>query len=76
MRRERARSASTTWCATPVGTLEKRLIPNEENGKGYATASYLSVTLSCDHRVVDGAVGARWLMHFKNLLEEPMTMLL
>ena len=36
----------------------------------------MSVTLSCDHRVVDGAVGAQWLSAFKNYLEKPLTMLL
>ena len=35
----------------------------------------MSVTLSCDHRVVDGAVGAQWLKEFKNFLEQPATML-
>lgn len=40
------------------------------------TAQVMSVTLSCDHRVVDGAVGAQWLSHFKQLLEKPHTMLL
>ena len=34
------------------------------------------VTLSCDHRVVDGAVGAKWLLAFKKYLERPATMLL
>jgi len=36
----------------------------------------MEVTLSCDHRVVDGAVGARWLQAFKGYLEKPYTMLL
>eukprot|EP00993_Chasmostoma_nieuportense_P000810 NODE_1743_length_1395_cov_15.772082_g1655_i0.p1 GENE.NODE_1743_length_1395_cov_15.772082_g1655_i0~~NODE_1743_length_1395_cov_15.772082_g1655_i0.p1 ORF type:complete len:448 (-),score=123.34 NODE_1743_length_1395_cov_15.772082_g1655_i0:52-1326(-) len=36
----------------------------------------LSVTLSCDHRVVDGAVGATWLQAFKQLVEQPNTLLL
>ncbi|KAG8147630.1 putative Acetyltransferase component of pyruvate dehydrogenase complex protein, partial [Naja naja] len=30
----------------------------------------------CDHRVVDGAVGAQWLAEFKKFLEKPATMLL
>ncbi|VDK84243.1 unnamed protein product, partial [Onchocerca ochengi] len=34
------------------------------------------VTMSCDHRVVDGAVGAVWLRHFKEYMEKPETMLL
>lgn len=42
----------------------------------YTTGTVMSVTLSCDHRVVDGAVGAQWLAAFKTYLEKPMTMLL
>jgi len=34
------------------------------------------VTLSVDHRVVDGAIGAELLAAFKTLIEDPMTMLL
>jgi len=36
----------------------------------------MSVTLSCDHRVIDGAVGAQWVAEFKRLLEDPEMMLL
>jgi pyruvate dehydrogenase E2 component (dihydrolipoamide acetyltransferase) len=36
----------------------------------------MSVTLSCDHRVVDGAVGAKWLAAFKRFMEDPESMLL
>ena len=36
----------------------------------------MKVTLSCDHRVVDGAVGARWLQAFRKLIENPTAMLL
>lgn len=36
----------------------------------------MTVTLSCDHRVVDGAVGAQWLAAFRANLENPVTMLL
>lgn len=36
----------------------------------------LSVTLSCDHRVIDGATGARWLAAFRGFLEEPFKLLL
>lgn len=32
------------------------------------------VTLSCDHRVVDGAMGAEWLQAFKAYIEQPVTM--
>jgi pyruvate dehydrogenase E2 component (dihydrolipoamide acetyltransferase) len=36
----------------------------------------MNVTLSADHRTVDGAVGARWLQHFRKYMEDPATMLL
>ena len=36
----------------------------------------MTVTLSADHRTVDGAVGARWLQYFRSHMEDPATMLL
>ena len=36
----------------------------------------MNVTLSCDHRVVDGAVGAQWLQAFRGFIEDPASMLL
>lgn len=36
----------------------------------------MAVTLSCDHRVIDGATGARWLAAFRAYLEEPIKLLL
>ena len=42
----------------------------------HRVATFMSVTLSCDHRVVDGAVGAKWLEHFKKFMENPASMLL
>ena len=41
-----------------------------------AVATVMTVTLSADHRAVDGAVGARWLQSFKGFVEHPVTMLL
>ncbi|XP_063975916.1 dihydrolipoyllysine-residue acetyltransferase component of pyruvate dehydrogenase complex, mitochondrial [Diachasmimorpha longicaudata] len=58
-----------------VGTTEARLIP-ASNERGFTTAQYMTVTASCDHRTVDGAVGAQWLSALKSLLENPSTMLL
>jgi len=40
------------------------------------TANMMTVTLSCDHRVIDGATGARFLQAFKGFIEEPSSMLL
>jgi pyruvate dehydrogenase E2 component (dihydrolipoamide acetyltransferase) len=42
----------------------------------YKVANVMTVTLSCDHRVVDGAVGAQWLQAFKEYIEDPVKMLL
>lgn len=62
-------------CILAIGGSESRLVP-ADNEKGFDVASMMSVTLSCDHRVVDGAVGAQWLAEFKKFLEKPTTMLL
>ncbi|KAI3775121.1 hypothetical protein L1987_49689 [Smallanthus sonchifolius] len=58
-----------------VGSAEKRVIPSSGVGE-FKFASYMSVTLSCDHRVIDGAIGAEWLKAFKGYIENPETMLL
>ena len=55
-----------------VGAGEKRPVVR---GTELAIATVMSVTLTCDHRVVDGATGARWLAAFKPLLEDPITMI-
>uniref|UniRef100_A0A672GYA9 Acetyltransferase component of pyruvate dehydrogenase complex n=1 Tax=Salarias fasciatus TaxID=181472 RepID=A0A672GYA9_SALFA len=62
-------------CILAVGGSDRRLVP-ADNEKGFDVASVMSVTLSCDHRVVDGAVGAQWLAEFRKFLEKPVTMLL
>ena len=55
-----------------VGAGEKRPVVR---GEALEIATVMSVTLTCDHRVVDGAVGARFLQAFKALIEEPLTMI-
>ncbi|MBN8975666.1 MAG: pyruvate dehydrogenase complex dihydrolipoamide acetyltransferase [Rhizobiales bacterium] len=55
-----------------VGTGEQRAIVRD--GK-VEVANMMSVTLSCDHRAVDGALGAELLGAFKQLIENPMTMM-
>ena len=42
----------------------------------FVVQTVMNVSLSCDHRVVDGAVGAQWLDSFKNYLEKPLNLLL
>jgi len=56
-----------------VGAARRQAI--ETAGGGVAFASMLSLTLSCDHRVVDGALGAELLATIKRLIESPVTML-
>ena len=56
-----------------VGSGEKRpIVINDQ----LTIASIMTVTLSCDHRVVDGAVGAQFLSVFKDFIENPSLMLL
>lgn len=56
-----------------VGAGEKRAVVKEDT---VAIATMMTVTLTCDHRVVDGATGARWLATFKQFVETPEAMLL
>ncbi len=60
-------------CILSVGAGEQR--PVVKNG-ALAIATVMSVTLTCDHRVVDGAIGAAWLGAFKSLIEEPIGLML
>ncbi|WP_447991894.1 pyruvate dehydrogenase complex dihydrolipoamide acetyltransferase [Achromobacter spanius] len=57
-----------------VGAAERRPVVGE-NGELVA-ATVMTVTLSADHRAVDGAVGARWLAAFRKLIENPVRILL
>jgi pyruvate dehydrogenase E2 component (dihydrolipoamide acetyltransferase) len=54
-----------------VGTSEDRAVVR--NGQIVAT-SMMSVTLSCDHRAIDGALGAELITAFKKLIENPVMM--
>jgi pyruvate dehydrogenase E2 component (dihydrolipoamide acetyltransferase) len=56
-----------------IGAARRQAV--EKPDGGVAFASFLAVTLSCDHRVLDGAVGAELLAAFKAFLEMPVTML-
>jgi pyruvate dehydrogenase E2 component (dihydrolipoamide acetyltransferase) len=59
-------------CILSVGAGEQR--PVVKDGQ-LAVATVMTVTLTCDHRVVDGAIGARFLQAFKPLIEDPLTMI-
>ena len=58
-------------CILAVGRVKET--PVIENGQ-VRIAQMMKVTMSCDHRVVDGATGSRFLQTFKQLLEEPVRM--
>jgi pyruvate dehydrogenase E2 component (dihydrolipoamide acetyltransferase) len=54
-----------------VGTAEERAVVR--NGK-LEIATMMSATLSCDHRAIDGALGAQLITAFKTLIEHPVMM--
>jgi pyruvate dehydrogenase E2 component (dihydrolipoamide acetyltransferase) len=55
-----------------VGRIKEVVV---KKGDGFGVSNVMKVTLSCDHRSVDGAVGAAFLQTFKKYLENPVTML-
>jgi pyruvate dehydrogenase E2 component (dihydrolipoamide acetyltransferase) len=59
-------------CILAVGGI--RQTPVVKNGQ-IVPGNLMKVTLSCDHRVVDGATGAAFLQTFKNMMENPVLML-
>ena len=60
-------------CILAIGGIKQ--VPVVKNG-AVVPGNVMKVTLSCDHRVVDGATGAAFLQTFKNLLENPMGLIL
>ena len=59
-------------CILAVGAGEKRPVVE---GEAIVARTLMTVTLSTDHRVVDGALGAEFLQAFKGLIEDPMGLL-
>ena len=55
-----------------VGAISEKVV---KKGDGFAVTNVMKLTLSCDHRSVDGAVGASFLQTLKRYLENPVTML-
>jgi len=60
-------------CILAVGGIKE--VPVVKNGQ-VVPGNVMKVTLSCDHRVVDGASGSAFLQTFKNYMENPVSMLL
>ncbi len=55
-----------------VGMIKEVVV---KKGDGFGVSNIMKITLSCDHRSVDGAVGASFLQTFKKYMENPVTML-
>ena len=61
--------------ATLLAVGASRRAPVETENGGVKFVSQMTATLSCDHRVVDGALGAQLLAVFKAFVEKPVTFL-
>ena len=61
-------------CIIGTGTIRKAPVVNADDE--IVIGHRLAVSMSCDHRVIDGAVGARYLAEFRRLIENPALMLL
>lgn len=59
-------------CILAVGKIKEVVV---RKGDGFTTTQMMKVTLSCDHRSVDGAVGAAFLQTLKKYMENPVVML-
>ncbi|MEN9950095.1 MAG: hypothetical protein RLY85_847 [Bacteroidota bacterium] len=59
-------------CILAVGKIKEVVV---KKGDGFTTTQMMKLTLSCDHRSVDGAVGASFLQTLKKYMENPVTML-
>jgi len=55
-----------------VGAIKEKVV---KKGDGFGVTNVMKVTMSCDHRSIDGAVGAAFLQTLKKFLENPVTML-
>jgi pyruvate dehydrogenase E2 component (dihydrolipoamide acetyltransferase) len=56
-----------------VGATRRQAVETKDGGVAFA--SVMTVTLSCDHRVVDGALGAELIAALRGFVEQPVTML-
>jgi len=61
-------------CILAIGASTQKVILDDSTEMGFRAMTEMKVTLSSDHRVVDGAVGAQWLKAFAGFLEQPITM--
>ncbi|HZI52550.1 MAG TPA: dihydrolipoamide acetyltransferase family protein, partial [Chitinophagaceae bacterium] len=60
-------------CILAVGKIKEVIVRKES---GFTTSHVMKVTMSCDHRSVDGAIGAAYLQTLKKIMENPVAMLM
>jgi len=66
-------------CILAIGGTKKLVVPNDGPDAAtnpFVAKSFMAVTLSSDHRIVDGALAATWLQAFQKIIENPLKMLL
>ncbi|CAA19134.1 Acetyltransferase component of pyruvate dehydrogenase complex [Schizosaccharomyces pombe] len=63
-------------CILAVGTTVDTVVPDSTSEKGFKVAPIMKCTLSSDHRVVDGAMAARFTTALKKILENPLEIML
>jgi pyruvate dehydrogenase E2 component (dihydrolipoamide acetyltransferase) len=63
-------------CILAVGATSPKVVPSASTESGFETVNVMNVTLTADHRTVDGAVGAQFLKAFKGYMENPLTFML
>ena len=60
-------------CILAVGKTDKKAVfDSSVKDSNLRWADVMKFTLSCDHRIIDGAIGARWIARFKHYIEHPL----
>ncbi|GME89741.1 hypothetical protein B5S32_g4811 [[Candida] boidinii] len=59
-----------------IGTVEEKAIPDKSNANGFTFDKTINITGTFDHRVVDGALGGEFIKSLKQIIENPLEMLL
>jgi pyruvate dehydrogenase E2 component (dihydrolipoamide acetyltransferase) len=62
-------------CILAIGSTRAKIIPTQ-SGQDVKTVQMMKATLSSDHRIVDGAMAAKWMASLKGYLENPLTLML
>ncbi len=63
-------------CILAVGGAKKKLHPDETDPRGFKAVTTMEVTLSSDHRSVDGALAAVWVNSFQKYIQHPAKLML